>query len=238
MSVPIQRCSRSQTAFAETSAPTLPLDDLTASSRLQSSAYADALSAALVEMRRAGLWLVPTGGGDGKKPLVKGWHARPLRPNDPCWRERFATANVGIVCGVSGLVVVDIDDPSAVGEMLERFGQTPLRVRTPRGGMHLYYRAHGIIGSSKIHSRDGRTVGDIKAGNAMVIAPPSVRPGGGTYTFEAGSWSDIARLPPFPTDAAQPRREGCRRASVTRLFSTMLCVRQIGATASRISSMS
>ena len=49
-----------------------------------------------------------------------------------------AEANVGLVTG-NGVVVVDIDDPDLLEIVIERCGATPMRCRTPSGGMHLYY---------------------------------------------------------------------------------------------------
>ena len=91
-----------------------------------------------------GLCVVPCGGEDGKRPLIVGW-SRPRRRRSHHQLvgllSRFQWANVGIACGPSNLVIVDIDAGDLLGQMLERFGVTPLIVRTPSGGFHLYYRA-------------------------------------------------------------------------------------------------
>jgi hypothetical protein len=75
-----------------------------------------------------------------KVPLVRnGVHAA---TRDPAtierWWHTWPQANVAIACGApSGIVVVDIDAPSQVPELLDL--QT-LTARTPSGGRHLYFR--------------------------------------------------------------------------------------------------
>ena len=82
------------------------------------------------------------------------------------WSRHFPTANVGVACGPSGLVVLDLDTPKpgqappsdepgiacgadVLALLAERAGQ-PLpigtyTVRTARGGLHLYFRTpHGL----------------------------------------------------------------------------------------------
>jgi hypothetical protein len=92
------------------------------------------------------LAVMPVGGSDGKKPLLKGWNKWTRRPGKDFIEklmERCPGANIGTVCGPSGLFIVDNDDPRAVQAMLERFGDTPLKTSTPSGGVHLWYRNSG-----------------------------------------------------------------------------------------------
>jgi len=59
---------------------------------------------------------------------------------------RFERANAGIWTGHrANLTVVDIDsaNPADVIEAVRRFGNTPLKVLTPSGGIHLYFRHNG-----------------------------------------------------------------------------------------------
>jgi hypothetical protein len=95
------------------------------------------------------LW--PKGGSRSEKsPKLVGWQ-NPIAPSD-CW-QRFkpADARVGILCGeASGLLVVDIDRVKADDEYcgnewmmdLEAANDETictLGVRTPSGGLHLYF---------------------------------------------------------------------------------------------------
>ena len=110
---------------------------------------------------------------------------------------RFPDANIGILTGLSRVNVVDIDDAKLTGDMICRFGTTPLIVETPSGGVHLYYRGSGE------HCRNLRNSEqlpvDIKAIGGFVVVPPSRRPSGPhagkLYRFVEGGWSDIERLP-------------------------------------------
>ena len=77
------------------------------------------------------------GGEDGKKPLVTRftkWTRRPGSNTIQKWINKYPNKNVGVVTGpLSGVTVVDIDsaDPNVQRAMIERFGDTPLKVRTP-----------------------------------------------------------------------------------------------------------
>ena len=151
-----------------------------------------------------GLVVVPCGKDDGKRPLVEGWQRPKSAKWIAAWAQRFADANIGVVCGASGIVVVDVDEPELVEEMLQRFGDTPLITRTPSGGVHLWYRKVGAVKSGTL--RPNLEV-DIKADRGQVIVPPSFnRQSGVPYELEPGStWDDLARLPLFRQEALPPK---------------------------------
>src|SRR5262249_20900783 len=118
------------------------------------------------------------------------------------WSKRWPDANIGIVTGREVVVVdIDSDAPSLVDQMIERFGPTPLQVRTPSGGRHFFYRASGERCSTL---RPDAPV-DIKGIGGYVVAPPSIRPNGQfagrQYEIIAGSWDDLSRLPPLRLDS-------------------------------------
>ena len=114
------------------------------------------------------------------------------------FQRQFPSANIGITCTPSRLVVVDIDKPDYFDEILTRFGETSIIVGTPSGGLHLYYRAKGKVPPSrKLYASDGTVVGDIKADRAFVVAPSSVRPDGRSYRFVKGGWSKVLELPAY-----------------------------------------
>ena len=139
---------------------------------------------------RAGLVVIPCGGEDGKRPLVR-WRRPPSPETLDKWRKRFAGDNVGIATEPSHLTVVDVDDPGLVDTMIRECGETPLVAATPRGGTHLYYRHGGEM------SRNGVVPGvDVKAAGGFIVAPPSTRPDTGqAYRWIHGDVEELTRLP-------------------------------------------
>ncbi len=121
----------------------------------------------------------------GKHPMMLRW------PNqcsdDPetitTWWTLNPDANVGIVCGASGLVVVDIDSEhggeDSFTELLEEIGLDSLpstvEARTGSGGRHLVFRDGGNVIPSKNGLRPGI---DIKARGGLIIVPPSANRNG------------------------------------------------------------
>ncbi|MBK3628862.1 bifunctional DNA primase/polymerase [Streptomyces sp. MBT49] len=106
-----------------------------------------------------------------------------------------APYNVGVATGPSGLLVIDLDtlkpaDPKGTPDgatsfaaLCERAGQTPpdtCRVRTARGGEHLYFTQPPGI---RLHSTAGRLAKkiDTRGWGGYVVAAGSTTPDG-TYT--------------------------------------------------------
>ena len=121
-----------------------------------------------------GLAPTPTGGSDGKRPMLEGYNRHPLNlGNVSKIIQKFGDANVGLLTGASDLNVLDIDDPALLHPMSKRFGESPLIVRTAgRGGYQLYYRASPHVQPSDLRLTEGIAV-EIKARGNIVIAPPS-----------------------------------------------------------------
>ncbi len=171
---------------------------------------------------QAGLAVLPV--GDDKCPLVRRfdqWSAPPSETAIQKWSTQFPIANVAVLCDLSGLVVVDIDmkgqsqlPEELLAEMICRFGETAIQIRTPSGGFHLYYRSVG--GERGRNLRPNGLPVDIKAGpGAYVVAPPSITEKG-HYAFLKGSWGDLSRLPDFERRVgsikALPDWEGFQRS--------------------------
>jgi DNA-binding XRE family transcriptional regulator len=171
-------------------------------------------AAAAAALWRAGLVPIPVGGDDGKTPLVTSftkWKRRPGLKTIRKWIAQFPNANVGVVTGpLSGVSVVDIDsaDPVVQQQMVERFGDTLLKTRTPRGGLHLWYKHNGETSSDF----SPRIAIQVKAIGGFVVVPPSVRPSGihtgRSYEFIEGTLQDLVRLPPL------------KQGSVDRVYET------------------
>ncbi|GAA2614421.1 hypothetical protein GCM10010425_03680 [Streptomyces spororaveus] len=130
-----------------------------------------------------------------------------------CWSHK--PYNIGLATGPAGLIVVDLDMPKAntgqdapggAGNFLalcERAGQpvsATLTVRTPSGGIHLYFTAADGI-------RLGNTAGklapliDTRAHGGYVVAPGSATAAG---TYEVTDPSPVAGLPAWLLALLQP----------------------------------
>lgn len=145
--------------------------------------------------RMAGLGLAVVPIGHNRKPLVAGfskWSHRPSQHVVAGWAQKYPDANVGILPGLSGLWVADVDSADQVTEVEGLLGPTPLHVITSRGA-HLYYArpCERVPGTLR---RYGLNV-DLKAGNSVVIAPPSIHESGHRYRHKKADWSVLDDLP-------------------------------------------
>jgi len=90
-------------------------------------------------------------------------------------------SGVGIVTGpVSGVLVLDVDGPEGEMELQKRGHPVTPMVRTPGGGLHLYFK------HPDHHVRTGIRVApglDVKASGGYVVAPPSVGANGRPYEW-------------------------------------------------------
>lgn len=164
-----------------------------------------AFAAAALDVAGDGLAVLPLGGEDGKVPLIK-WRHLKHHPSPDLIRKlirKYPDANIGVICGLSHVTVVDIDDPELLSPMIARFGETPLKIATPRGGVHLWYRNSGE-GCPNLRESEGLEV-DIKGNGGQVAVPPSVRfsgeHAGCRYSFLAGFWENVPHLPPIRAGA-------------------------------------
>ena len=150
-----------------------------------------------------------------KVPLVKDWERKASTDVEQVMRWWAATphANIGIACGPSGLLVVDLDADKKPGGT--RHGQRSLvdlaagrgipltfSVATARGGHHLYYRQPD-------GARFGNTAGslgeliDTRGHGGYVVGPGSVFEGG-TYRIEREA--AVAHLPTWLAEELEQRR--------------------------------
>ncbi len=162
-------------------------------------------AAAAVEAARRGWAVFPCRPGD-KRPAVPDWERRACA--DPGRVARYWPSphhNVGLACGPSRLVVIDLDTHSPLPDdwrlpgvhdgrdvltlLAEWAGQlwpVTYTVKTPTGGLHLYYTAP-----------DGPEIRN----SAGKIGPLIDVRGGGGYVLTAGSVLD---------ERAYPGNPGCR----------------------------
>jgi hypothetical protein len=120
----------------------------------------------------------------GKKPFIK-WEryqkerAAPEQIKE--WWAKWPAAMIGIVTGeISGIFVVDADSEAAkekIEELLPENFEGPM-VKTPRPGYHYYFANHKGI----LNSNNG--VFHVRGSGGFVIAPPSKRSNGLTYSWQ------------------------------------------------------
>ncbi|OHD02167.1 MAG: hypothetical protein A2885_09465 [Sphingopyxis sp. RIFCSPHIGHO2_01_FULL_65_24] len=124
------------------------------------------------------------------------------------WFDRYPDAWLGIVAGErSGFMVLDIDTKNGkdgVASMAalgfpDLAALTPVRVRTPSGGWHLYFKHDPRLKNSA--SRIGVGI-DVKTTGGFVIAPGS-RKGDGVYLID-GAELGTTPLPDFPEALIPP----------------------------------
>jgi hypothetical protein len=144
-------------------------------------------------MAAAGLAVIPL--APDRQPFVaqfNKWSRAPGARTVAKWAESHPTANIGIIPGLSNLWVADADSRDEVSEVEDLLGETGLRVKTNRGA-HLYYAKPCERFPSSLR-KFGLNV-DLKAGNSIVIAPPSRHESGARYQIEKGDWSALKDLP-------------------------------------------
>lgn len=116
------------------------------------------------------------------------WHGIEHEGDVIAWWTMHPGDNVAIAAGASNLVIVDVDNHDVDGnESLAEWERDNARIPetvstcTPTGGMHYYYRAHGVeIGPSK----NAKLGIDVRGGGSYVVAPPSIHECGGKYLWE------------------------------------------------------
>lgn len=145
------------------------------------------------------LFVTPTGGKDGKKPLLTDYGKKRLGPDAIIkLGKKFPDANLAVVTGLSRLAVVDVDEPSdaALDRAIDRFGSTPLISRTGgKGGVQLFYKGHPSLRPIDFRHVEGWE-GELRVDGNIVIAPPSIhRETGRGYEFIAGDIDDVTSLP-------------------------------------------
>jgi hypothetical protein len=169
-------------------------------------------AAALAER---GLWLFPVA---GKLPLTENGFKDAL--NDPvAVRALFVlhgnATGIGIDCGRSGLLVVDLDGPRGRGTwtrlLLEHGSVRTLEAATGRrdGGRHLYFATRDKRAKSTA-KKLGEGI-DTRGRGGYVVCPPSLHPSGTRYRWaerrpivEAPDWLLQALTPPLDTPVGEP----------------------------------
>jgi hypothetical protein len=167
-------------------------------------------------MHARGFHVFPIAPGKKSPPLVKD-HLNVASCNLPQiarWAKQWPGCSWGVALKKSGLVTVDIDrKPGKVGEqtfadldLLHSTADAPafpktLKVRTPSGGWHLYYKTTDKVAHRVALGKAGFGLDVDSPG--YVVAPGCALADGGSYVIEVGA--PIARAPGWFAEYLRPR---------------------------------
>ena len=119
---------------------------------------------------------------DSKKPLIKWEQFQKRHPSESelrKWFKDFNSPNIAIVTGsLSGVSVVDIDEPQGEVEMEQYITDRPPIAITPRAGKHMYFKTPNVRVSNNVKVIPGC---DFRGEGGYIIAPPSDLPSGGYH---------------------------------------------------------
>jgi hypothetical protein len=181
------------------------------------------------------------------KNLNVGWYILPITPNqkvpplinwreesssDPEkikeWRKKWPDANIGLDCGKSGLVVIDVDKRDngisnwlAICEEYDIDTDT-LQTVTPSGGRHVFFKVPAGVKITN-HSPWTDLGIDIRGDGGYVLLPPS-KTANGVYRFYFeeidGSLPEIILLPDFLTEFLKSSRTKTKKEdSISEIIS-------------------
>jgi len=148
----------------------------------------------------------------------QGWEQRATRDEAQIRRWWTMPFNIGIACGPSGLVVIDLDDahgdtppPEWAGaaggaDVLARLAARAgheladtMTVTTPTGGLHRLYRAPAGVELRNSAGALGWRI-DVRAHGGFIVGPGSIRPEG---RYEVTRPGPAAPLPPWLAEQLQ-----------------------------------
>ena len=149
--------------------------------KVSSNRSYDRLAPFINKFWNEGAWLMPTGGDDGKRPLLN-FSSQDRHPLKLVMQKLQLANSQTFGIRLKDMVVLDIDADEAdlIDEMQNRFGANDCIVRTGRG-FHLYYSTTNKV---TLNLRTAGLPVDVKQGaNSFVLGPHSLRPDGVLYQF-------------------------------------------------------
>ncbi len=179
----------------------------------------------LVTLMNGGFRVHPVSGGKSKAALLSNWQE--IATNEPTqvkeWMHRYPNCKWGVVADDLVIIDLDIERDENTGEIVtngveewERLtaeNPTPATpvVRTPRGGIHLYFQKNGKELKNSTSSL-ARGI-DVKTGNGYVIAPPSK---GYTWVKSVDDFP-IPVIPEWLEETlAEPESKSIKRGRISR----------------------
>jgi hypothetical protein len=179
-------------------------------------------TSAAVDVAERGYYVFPAR-ARGKTPRTEnGWKDATRDEREILhWAERYPDANIGVACGPSGIVALDIDskhgaDPDAVlaeldidGAHISRTGVAP----APSEG--LPDSLPGVRGAHVLWRGDMPTTGrlripgtEIRGRGAYILVAPSVHPSGVTYEGAPPPLDRLPEAPPWLADLVVGDKRG------------------------------
>lgn len=141
-----------------------------------------------------------------KTPLIPEWQKRATTDTQKIhkWWLRWPDANVAVACGLSNLVVVDLDvkegrDGTETWRdlLLEHdIDDDTIIQLTPSGGQHIVY-----VSADKQIRNSNNKLGpgvDVRAEGGYIVLSPSILEGGKKYAWDVGAHPGDHRIAPLP----------------------------------------
>jgi hypothetical protein len=165
-----------------------------------------------------------------------GWAVFPVRHKQPIvpWRDYSSSdateisamqwesaTGIGLDCGKSGIVVLDIDDLDALPELERKLGWSAIDDDTcvsvtGGGGYHVFYRA----GDQAVRNSASKVVKgvDVRGDGGYVVLPPSSHESGRVYQWHRYSAEGVRPIPEKLVQVLNYReeREPVQRVEVSR----------------------
>jgi hypothetical protein len=154
--------------------------------------HTEAMIKAALEYLRLGFRPIPL--RPGSKVAAVRWKEFQNRPPTEGEIARWFSVpnNIALVTG-NGVVVVDVDEPAFVSQVIEHCGNTRMRTLTPRGGHHLWYRMRAGLHYGNAVKIRGKPL-DLRCEGAYACVPWSKNEPGIPYRW-LGSVLPAADLP-------------------------------------------
>ena len=138
-----------------------------------------------------------------KVPIVRWRVFQETRPDPALYERWFKGTRNNIALLTSGLVLFDCDDPAKADLVLAQCGDTPHKVRTPRGGIHLGYRRDPADEVRNWVKVLGEPI-DIRTNGGLEVIPSS-RTEHGAYAWLGEGLSPVSDLPVARVDWTRGR---------------------------------
>jgi len=118
-----------------------------------------------------------------KIPIIPNWPDNGLAFNSTDLKKHIeAGGNVGVICGIGKLIIIDFDLKAFQDKYLPMFPDT-FTVRSGGGLLHLYFKTDNPE-NLKLLNKEKETLADVQAKRKQIVIPPSIHPNGTAYLIE------------------------------------------------------